>query len=201
MRYFLLILTLLSSTGCANLIRPNFTPELATLRAGEYQLDPMHSYLLFKIEHLGLSKIVGRFNNVDATLDFNPKQIENMQLSAIVSADSIDVNNPDLESTLQEPDWFDTARFPQITFNSSSVNLTTTEDIEITGTLTLRGISKAITLNAKFNGGADNLITRKYTIGFSATTTIHRSDFGIDAFSALVGDTVELEAHGEFLRQ
>ncbi len=192
---------LLTSTGCTNLIRPNFTPELIKLRAGEYQLDPMHSYLLFKIEHLGLSKIVGRFNTVNATLDFDPKQIQRMQLNAIVSADSIDVNNTDLESTLQEPDWFDTARFPQITFNSESVKLTATEDLEITGTLSMRGISKVITLQAKFNGGADNLITRKYTIGFSATATIKRSDFGIDAFSALVGDTVELEAHGEFLKQ
>ncbi len=192
---------LLTSTGCTNLIRPNFTPELIKLRAGDYQLDPMHSYLLFKIEHLGLSKIVGRFNTVNATLDFDPKQIQRMQLNAIVSADSIDVNNTDLESTLQEPDWFDTARFPQITFNSESVKLTATEDLEITGTLSMRGISKVITLQAKFNGGADNLITRKYTIGFSATATIKRSDFGIDAFSALVGDTVELEAHGEFLKQ
>ncbi len=192
---------LLTSTGCTNLIRPNFTPELIKLRAGDYQLDPMHSYLLFKIEHLGLSKIVGRFNTVNATLDFDPKQIQKMQLNAIVSADSIDVNNTDLESTLQEPDWFDTARFPQITFNSESVKLTATEDLEITGTLSMRGISKVITLQAKFNGGADNLITRKYTIGFSATATIKRSDFGIDAFSALVGDTVELEAHGEFLKQ
>ena len=64
-----------------------------------------------------------------------------------------------------------------------------------------RGIKQAVVLNTTFNGGADNLITRKYTIGFSASAQIKRSEFGIDSFAAFVGDDIDIELHGEFLRQ
>lgn len=106
MKKYLLIIFLMTLTGCVQLIRPNFTPELAELRPGQYKLDPMHSYLLFRIDHLGLSKIVGRFNELDATLDFDPASPQSMILNGLIKTSSIDLNNPDLESTLQEKDWF-----------------------------------------------------------------------------------------------
>lgn len=199
--FLALLVTVVAANGCTALVRPNFTPELVKLRPGQYQLDPMHSYLIFRIDHLGLSKIVGRFNRLEANLDFDPEKPDQMRLRAIVESASIDVNNTDLETTLQDKNWFDTTHFPQITFNNDSVEITDTGELNLAGTLSMRGISRTINLKAKFNGGADNLITRKYTIGFSASTIINRSDFGMDAFSAFVGDTVEVEAHGEFLKQ
>ncbi len=192
---------LLFLVSCTQLIRPNFTPVLTELRAGEYQLDKMHSFLLFRIEHLGLSKIVGRFNTFDASLDFDPSNPEAMTLNGIIAADSIDINNPDLESTLQEPDWFDSEQFPQLVFESNTVEVIEDNKLAISGLFTMRGITQPLTLIATFNGGADNLITRKYTIGFSATALVNRSDFGMDTFSAFAGDEIEVELHGEFLRQ
>jgi polyisoprenoid-binding protein YceI len=187
--------------GCTSLIRPNYTQELAKLRPGQYQLDKTHSYIFFRIDHLGLSKIIGRFNAFDASLDFNPEDITAMQLDGIIESNSIDINNDDLESTLQEDAWFDSARFPQITFESQSIQPRDDGTIDINGNLTMRGITQPIVLNTTFNGGADNLITRKYTIGFSATAQITRSTFGMDSFAAFVGDDIEIELHGEFLRQ
>ena len=201
MKRIIPLTVLLFLVGCTQLIRPNFTPTFTELRAGEYELDKMHSYLLFRIEHLGLSMIVGRFNTIDASLDFDPTQPELMALNGIVAADSIDLNNADLESTLQEPDWFDSGKYPQLVFESDAVEVIEEGKLAISGLFTMRGITQPLTLNATFNGGADNLITRKYTIGFSANATLNRSDYGMDAFSAFAGDEIEVELHGEFLRQ
>ena len=199
LRLLLLSFGLLGS--CTSLVRPNFTQELVELRSGQYQLDKMHSYLNFRIDHLGLSKIIGRFNDFQATLDFDPQNPTAMQLTGVVAANSIDINNTDLENTLQESDWLDSERFPQIVFTSESVNVTDASQFAVNGTLSMRGISKPVTLEARFNGGADNIITRKYTIGFQANARILRSEFGMDTFTAFAGDEIEIELHGEFLRQ
>ncbi len=199
LRLLLLSFGLLGS--CTSLVRPNFTQELVELRSGQYQLDKMHSYLNFRIDHLGLSKIIGRFNDFQATLDFDPQNPTAMQLTGVVAANSIDINNTDLENTLQESDWLDSERFPQIVFTSESVNVTDANQFAVNGTLSMRGISKPVTLEARFNGGADNIITRKYTIGFQANARILRSEFGMDTFTAFAGDEIEIELHGEFLRQ
>lgn len=195
------IAAMLFLVGCTNLVRPNFTPEFTELRPGEYQLDKTHSFLIFRVDHLGLSKIVGRFNSINATLDFDPANPEAMTLNGIIAADSIDLNNSELESTLQESAWFNNDEFPQLVFNSESAQVSGEGQLKIMGMFTMRGVTQPLTLNATFNGGADNLITRKYTIGFSANATFNRSAFGMDAFSAFAGDEIEVELHGEFLRQ
>jgi len=197
--FILLIATMLGA--CTSIVRPNYTQELVKLRPGQYQLDKMHSYILFRIDHFGLSKIIGRFNSMDASLDFDPKNIQALNLNGLIDANSIDINNDDLESTLQEPDWFNSAQHPQIVFKSTAITRNENGIISINGNLTLRGVTKPVTLDTTFNGGADILITRKYTIGFSATASIKRSDFGMDAFAAFVGDEIDIELHGEFQRQ
>lgn len=197
----LIALALLLLSACTSLVRPNFTEELVELRGGQYQLDKMHSYLNFKVDHLGLSKIVGRFNDIDATLDFDPNNPEAMKLSGVIAANSIDLNNTDLESTLQEGSWFNSEQYPQIVFDSKTVSQVRDNEFEIEGMLSMRGVTLPIIVVTTFNGGADNLITRKYTIGFSATAALKRSDFGMDTFSAFAGDNIEIELHGEFLRQ
>jgi len=195
------LVTLLLTTSCAGLVRPNFTQELVKLRAGQYTLDKQHSFMIFRIGHLDLSKIVGRFNTFDATLDFDPEAPEEMILNGVVQTDSIDLNNTDLESTLQEADWFNAEQFPQLVFNSESVTASSDNQFLINGSLSMRGVTQPASVTATFNGGADNILTRKYTIGFSANATLNRSDFGMDTFSAFIGDTIEVELHAEFQRQ
>ena len=199
LRLLLLSFGLLGS--CTSLVRPNFTQELVELKPGQYRLDKMHSYLNFRIDHLGLSKIIGRFNDFQATLDFDPENPTAMKLTGVVAPTSIDVNNKDLENTLQESDWLDSERYPQIVFTSESVKETGVNQFAVSGTLSMRGISKPLTLEARFNGGADNIITRKYTIGFQANANLLRSEFGMDTFTAFAGNEIEIELHGEFLRQ
>lgn len=197
---FSLLLCLLFVSGCASLVRPNYSQVLSELRSGEYTLDPEHFYVHFKVEHLGLSTIVGRFNSVDANLDFNPEALEEIQLDGVIDITSIDLNNESLEKRLLGDDWFDAQQFPEARFQTRSVATVTDNEFLIEGDFTLRGVTKTLSLNAVFKGGADNLLTGKYTLGFSANGSILRSDFGIDSFLGLVADEVFIEIHAEFQR-
>ncbi|MEE9336152.1 MAG: YceI family protein [Granulosicoccaceae bacterium] len=199
-RYLVCLVLLLFVSGCASIIRPNYTQELVKLRSGNYKLDKDHAYVNFKIGHLGLSTIVGRFNTVDASLEFDPANIESMKIEGVIEASSIDVNNEDLEDTLRGGYWFDTDRHPQVAFDSTDVVLGSDGDLQVSGELTVLGVTKPITLIGRFNGGADNLLTRKYTLGFTGAATISRAAFGMDAFEGIIADNVDIEIHAEFQR-
>lgn len=188
-------------SGCAGLVRPNYSQNLEQLRPGAYTLDPEHAYITFRVGHFGLSTIVGRFNVVAGTLDFDPSNIADMSLQGIIDASSVDVNNADLEKRLRGDDWFNAENFPQIIFTSTAVTLGEDDNLLIAGELSMLGVSKQLVLKAKFNGGADVILTGKYTLGFSGNTQLKRSDFGMDAFAAIIGDDIEVELHGEFQRK
>ncbi len=187
-------------TGCVQIVRPNYVTSVTQLRAGQYTLDPDHAYLTFRIGHLGLSTIVGRFNGLNASLDFDPKKMIDMQLDGIIDMQSIDLNNSDLEERLRGAAWFNTSQFPAASFSTRDVSQSGQNQFQIIGELDLRGIKRPVTLDAVFHGGADNILTGKYTIGFSATAQIKRSEFGMDAFAALVSDDISIEIHAEFQR-
>jgi polyisoprenoid-binding protein YceI len=187
--------------ACSSLLTPNVTTGVTELRAGEYRLDKQHATLLFKVDHLGLSEFVGRFNEFDATLDFDPERIEEARLEAVIQTASIDVNDPEFEEELRGRDWFNTTRFPEAVFRTNSVTLIDDESARFSGELTLLGVNVPVELNVVFNGGANNLLTLKYTIGFSATTSFMRSDVGMDHYIPAVGDEVNIEVYAEFQRQ
>ncbi len=194
------LMMLILVSGCASIVRPNYTQSLAELRAGAYTLDPDHAYLIFRIEHLGLSTVVGRFNTVEASLDFDPETMTELNLEGIIDTSSIDMNNADLEQRLRGSGWLDTENFPQATFTSESVEPGSDNSFILNGNFTLRGITQPVALTATFKGGADNLLTGRYTLGFEASGSILRSDFGVDSFAALVADEIFIEIHAEFQR-
>jgi polyisoprenoid-binding protein YceI len=187
--------------GCSSLIAPSVTTEMTALRAGEYRLDPAHASLLFKVNHLGLSDFVGRFNEFDAVLDFDPERIGEAQLEVVIQTGSIDVNDADFEMELRGRDWFNTKQYPEAVFRTGSVTLVNEKTARFNGQLTLRGISAPLAIDIVFNGGANNLLTLKYTIGFSATASFLRSDYGIDHYTPAVADEVRIEAYTEFQRR
>lgn len=186
--------------ACTSIIRPNFEPEIFELREGQYNLDPRHSFVHFKVPHLGLSTYVGRFNTFAATMDFDPDNIDRTLLEGSVELGSIDTGDDEVDELLSEAAWFDVDRHPQALFKTIAVEDIGNNELKISGALTIRGITDVIVLNAKFNGGADNLLTRRYTIGFSATGSFSRSVYGMDRFAGLVGDEVEIELFAEFLK-
>lgn len=195
-----LIAASLLASGCTSLVRPNYETALSELRNGDYTLDPDHAYLLFKVPHLGLSKVVGRFNEVDAALDFDPSDITALRLDGVVSVASIDLDDESLERRLLGGGWLDAEQHPEARFTTTEVAAGEGDAFNVTGDFTLRGITLPLTLQARFGGGADNLMTGRYTLGFEARGTLSRSAYGVDGLAALVGDTIEIEIHAEFQR-
>jgi polyisoprenoid-binding protein YceI len=195
------LLFVLLLSACGVLIQPTLKTTIHSLEKGSYQLDAQHATVLFKINHMGMSTFVGRFNKVDASLEFDPNNIANAKLSAIINIGSIDVNNADLEETLRGGSWFDAAKYPQAFFKTESVEVVDEKRARFSGTLTLHGIAKPITLDIVFNGGGNNMLTGFYTLGFSATTDFNRSDFGIDYLIPAVADKVEVEVFSEFQKR
>ncbi|MEO0368561.1 MAG: YceI family protein [Pseudomonadota bacterium] len=190
----------LGLASCISLITPKVSTELASLKSGAYELDPAHAAVLFKVNHLGLSTYVGRFNSVQSSLDFDPNDIANMQLQVIVEIESLDINDDSLASDLMGGLWFDAKNHPQAVFRSSAAKRLGETNIELVGELTIKGVTQDLSVLIDFHGGANNILSGKYTLGFSAGFDFSRSDFGIDAFVPLVGDQVTIEAFGEFLK-
>lgn len=196
----IVVLTVLVS-GCGYLLQPNVKQGMINLEAGSYQLDPLHTTVLFKVDHLGLSKFVGRFNRVEASLDYDPHNPAAAKLSAVIDIPSIDVNNADFSETLRSASWFNAERYPQAGFVTTSVELVDGNRARFLGDLTLLGVTAPIVLDIHFNGGADNMLSGRYTLGFSATSSFKRSVFGMDQYIPAIGDDIELEIHAEFQRR
>lgn len=187
--------------GCGALIKPNVQTGLVQLEKGSYKLDQDHVAVLFKINHMGLSTFVGRFNKVDATLEFDPNNIAAARLLAIIDVASVDANNRDLEETLRGSSWLNTEKHPQAFFKTTSVSVLDQGSAVFSGELTLHGVTAPIDLTVTFNGGANNMLTGFYTLGFSATSTFNRSSFGIDYLIPAIGDALEIEVFAEFQQQ
>ena len=186
--------------ACGYLIPRAESPPPAELPAGAYRLDPEHATVLVKIDHLGFSRLVGRFDRFGATLDFDSENPAASRLSANIDPASIDLNLPKFEQDLRGSDWFDVARYPEARFDSRVIELTGANTGRVTGDLTLHGVTEPVTLDVTFNGGGDSLVTGRYTLGFAATGTLSRSAFGLGGYAPAVGDEVALEIHAEFQR-
>lgn len=179
--------------------------------AGAYFMDPAHTSVNFRINHLGLSHYTARFTKVSGELTFDPANPAAQSVTAMIDATSLQTNYPDpakLDFDSQvEKEFLDTAHFPQITFKSTKVEVTGPKTANITGDLTLHGVTKPVVLQAVFNGGYkpnayDPMGAR---VGFSAKGTIKRSDFGISygipapGTTMGVGDEIEIAIETEFI--
>ncbi|MDX1490318.1 MAG: YceI family protein [Pseudohongiellaceae bacterium] len=186
--------------SCDRLLTPDFNTDVAELRGGGYTLDKDHASLVFNIDHLGFSTFIGSFDAFDASLDFDPENIENSSLEVIVDMNSLDINLPEFEEELLGDNWFDAATFPQAVYRTTSY-LGEAEDgtHNFQGDLTMHGVTAPVVLNVKFNGGGRNFLTRKYTLGFQAQAQFLRSEFGVDRFTNFgVGDDITLDINVEF---
>lgn len=187
--------------GCGYLLpHGHQTTEVTALPEGAYRLDPNHATILFKIDHLGFSKLVGRFDRFDATLDFDPQSPEAATLVVTIDPASINLGLPSFDEELRGSGWLDVTRYPEARFESQGITITGEDTGTVTGDLTLHGVTAPVTLDVTFNGGGSNILTGAYTLGFSAQGSLLRSTFGLGAFAPAIGDEVVLEIHAEFAR-
>jgi polyisoprenoid-binding protein YceI len=149
--------------------------------AGTYTLDKNHSTLVFRINHLGFSFYTAQFSKLDGKLTFDPAHPEAMSVVATVDPTSLAIPSPPegFRRTLLGKTWLDVARYPEITFRSTKVVKTGANTADVTGDFSLHGITKPVTLAVTFNGGYAPNAFDGARVGFSAHTSIHRSDFGI----------------------
>lgn len=199
-RVSLILASAVLLVSCDKLLTPDFNTDVAELRGGGYTLDKDHASLVFEINHLGFSTFIGGFDSFDASLEFDPENIENSSVEVIVDMNSLDINLPEFQEELLGDNWFDAAAFPQAVFRTTEfLGQAEDETFNFQGDLTMHGVTAPVVLNIKFNGGGRNFLTRKYTLGFEASATFLRSDFGVDRFTNFgVGDEITLRINVEF---
>jgi polyisoprenoid-binding protein YceI len=164
--------------------------------ADEYTLDPTHSYVLWHISHFDFSHPSGKWM-VSGALTWDDANPQNDKVEVTVPIADLVTGIPKLDEHLKSADFFDVAKFPTATFVSDKVEVTGKDTAKVSGTLTLHGISKPITLNIKLNKTGISPITQKPTLGFSGTAVLKRSDFGITKYLPGLGDEVPLEIEAE----
>lgn len=159
-------------------------------------LDNQHTYVLWKVKHLGFSTQAGKwYASGQLVLDKdNPQQ---SKVNVTINVDDIVTGIPELDKHLKSKLFFDTKQFPTATFVSNRVEVMGKNKAKVYGMLTLHGATKPIILNVILNKAGINLLNDRETAGFSATTSLKRSDYGIKALIPEVGDDVEIEIEAE----
>lgn len=168
---------------------------------GVYNLDTRHTNVSWTVSHLGFSHFVGTFEKAEGTLTYDPVDPTKSVLKVTIDTNSLHTNVDGFAKELTAgAGWIDAAKGP-ITFNSTKVTKTGPTTGTVEGDLTLNGITKPATLAVTFVGGGANDFAQAHAIGFSATTTIKRSEFGVDKLVPAVSDEVGIRIETEFLQK
>ena len=195
-------LSLLSLLSIARADDVSTDPKRAP--AGAYQIEPRHTQVLFAIVHFGITDYYGRFEKVSGTLNFNPGTPEKSSVAIAIDTSSTNVMSGQLINEIVGPNVFDSAHFPEATFKSTAIERTGPTSGKITGDLTIHGVTKSVTFDVIFKGGLVAPVgASAYDIGFHATATIKRSDFGLDRmiWASFVSDDVKLIIEAMFQQQ
>jgi polyisoprenoid-binding protein YceI len=185
----------------ASLAQQDLTHDPSLGQAGHYAVEPRHTRVLFSVLHFGYTHYYGDFTGASGTLDIDPKHVDAAQVNVSLPASSISTTNTQLDGELKGSSWFDAAKYPNITFVSRHVTQTGPKTAQVEGDLTLHGVTHPVTLDVSFNAAGLNPLDRHYTIGFDATGTIKRSDFGVKAFVPMISDDVNIIISAAFERQ
>ena len=171
----------------------------------KWALDPTHSEIHFKVRHMMVSTVTGHFKKFDATVETQGDDVTTAKVHFTTDVDSISTNNEQRDGHLKSNDFLDMENHPQITFNGEGLVKTSGEEYTMNGMLTMRGVSKEVTLHVDFGGVVQDPWGNTRT-GFSVTAKINRKDFGVnfsmvsEAGGIMLGDEVTLNANLEFVK-
>lgn len=179
--------------------------------ATSYTLEPDYTQGVFRWTHLGFSRPTAQFAQGEGTLEFDPQNPTAASVKVVIPLSTIHTGVPALDDDFRSTDFFDTAKFPTATFTSTAVAQgATSSELRVTGNLALHGVSKPVTLAVTILKIGVNGRTHSPTVGFDATTSIKRSDFGLGKYVPEVGDDVDIQivcqaaesaAYTEYLRK
>lgn len=174
--------------------------------AAAYVIDPDHSQVIFKVKHMGISTVTGRFDLIEGSYSFDDADIGKSSVETTITSASINTNKQKRDDHLKSPDFLDVAKNPTITFKSKEVKKGDGDDFIIVGDLTINGVTKQVELDAEYGGKAQDPMGNERT-AFTAETKIDRKDFGItwnktlDSGGLVVGDDVKIELEVEGIRK
>ena len=171
----------------------------APARADSFTIDPVHSSLIFRTSHLGVGFIYGRFNTFSGSFAF-ARDPAGCSLNVTIEAASVDTNNAARDKHLRSDAFFNVKEFPKITFKSTRVRLVGGKTYEVTGDLTLHGVTRPVTARLERIGSGKDPRTRAVRTGFQTTFTIKRSDFGMKFMLGGIGDEVRVILAAEGLQ-
>jgi polyisoprenoid-binding protein YceI len=179
--------------------------------ATTYTIEPDHAQGVFRWNHLGFSSPAGQFSRSEGTLEFDPADPTKASVKVTIPLSSLQTGVPALDEDLKSDQFFDVAKFPTATFKSSKVQKSAMPGhLQLVGNLNLHGIVKPVTLELAVVKIGTNPRTGLSTVGFDATTTLRRSDFGLGAYVPQVGDEIEMriiieaveaKAYAEYLKE
>ncbi len=183
------------------LVTTPFVQAEIDLPSGEYHVDKTHAYITFSYSHLGFSNPHLSFDKFDATLTADTANPENSRIEVRIQADSINSRVEEFDQHLIGEEFFDTAKFPDITFTSTRITKTGEQTYDVVGNLTIKGITKPVTLATTINKTGQHPMLKVPDIGISATGKLSRSEFSLGQYAPAVGDEVSLFITAEFLKQ
>ncbi len=172
-------------------------PDTSRVTAGNYKLDPGHTQVTFTVTHLGFSLYRGQFGDLTGTMTLDPARPTAAKLSVDIPLAGIVTTSPALTEHLKKPEFFDAARFPTAHFESTAIRVDGST-AQIDGKLTIKGQTRPVTLQARFIGAGPSPMSKAETVGFEASASINRSDFGVSYGIPLVPDRVDLDISAAF---
>lgn len=175
-------------------------PLSAEAKLEQYRLDPVHTRVAFQVSHAGFSNPVGSFSGVQGELRFDPDDWASASVEVRIPLATLALGDADWQKRILDPTFFDAGRYPSATFRSVRVERLDETHGRLHGELSLHGKTQPVSLDFVFNALKRHPLTFRRTAGFSATGTLKRSDFGIDAWKTLVGDEVKLIVEVEATR-
>lgn len=157
-----------------------------------YQLDPNHTMVLFSWSHFGYSHPTADLGLAQGTLTFDEQNPAASKVEVTLPLSKLDTHVPTLDEHLKKPDFFDAAKYPAVTFKSTAVQPVDAHHFKVTGNLTIHGVTRPITLDATLNRIGPHPMSHQQAIGFDATATLKRSDFGMGLMAPMVGDEISV---------
>jgi polyisoprenoid-binding protein YceI len=145
--------------------------------ASTFRVDPVHSMANFRVQHLGAGMFWGRFDDVQGSFTFNERDAEALAFDVSIGIESVHSGNDKLNGHLKSPDFFNAREWPRMTFKSTSAKKTGSNTYDVTGQLTIRDVTKTVTVPVEFTGAAD--MGRGHRVGFEATFKIMRDEYGV----------------------
>lgn len=194
-----------SMTRPVRLMLPALLLVAPAFAVDTYKIDAVHSEVGFKVRHL-VSRTSGRFTKFEGTIQLDEKNIGNSSVDVNIDVASINTDNASRDGHLKSPDFFDAAKFPTITFKSTSVKEVSKGQLQVTGDFTMHGITKRITLPITSLGGIATPF-KDFRAGFEGSLKLNRQEFGVkwnktlDAGGAVLGDDVDISLAIEAVKQ